>query len=54
MYNFIGRPLLNNVEMSLPKLFEILPKFLANQNLVSALAPPAPTPLLSPTCFRNL
>jgi len=33
----------------LPKFFEILSKFLANQNFWGAVSPPAPTPL--PICI---
>jgi len=38
-YNFIN--IVKNVEASLSPLFEILPKFLTNENAWGSLAPPA-------------
>ena len=42
-YNFIY--IVKNIEATLPKFFEILPKFLVNQKFGGACAPPAPTTL---------
>jgi len=51
-YNFIN--IVKNVEASLSPLFEILPKFLTNENAWGSLAPPAPkkVTLLTLHCYR--